>query len=465
MQKRPEKTKGDSTIPSSDSDHRLKNGTILSLVINEMSEDGFGIAHHGKYSIFVPNGVTGDEVTAHIDHVSKHAPSAWAQLMSVDKHGPHRKKHFCEEASQSNGRCGGCPLGHISKNIYRKLKIEIANDAFHQRQLPAQISEIHSGSEFYYRNKSNFVVHKLKTGSVRLGSFSPRSHRFAFMSNCKINLNVISKTQRAIEELLTEANVVVPPAENGLRYVTLKGFTSGAVLVDLVVHGEDATGLAPVASQIGALHNVHGVTVTCNSTQGNTIRKKEPDPMEGTTTLSENIGNVSLAMRATTFFQLNNEIAEKMYALASAWCGGNETIWDLYCGIGGLGSTAAKKTNASLFGCDNVASSIELANQNAAVNNVNAIYNTWDLASGIQNHWPMPNTVLVNPPRKGIDPAVLKQLAEKSVPKIIYMSCNPNTFAADAQQLCEAGYTLKTVEAFDMLPQTNHVELLGLFVR
>lgn len=458
MHNKPKKSKNDPNSPP-----RLKNGTVQTVCIDRMHSDGYGIATIADVDVLIPNTAKGDTVVVRIDHVSKQSPVAWAQVLSVNERGPNWKKHFCKLSIQSQGKCGGCPLGHISKDVYRELKQESVNTELEKHNISQRVSSIFIGSALNYRNKSNFITGKQKTGNVNLGSFVPRSHRFAPMNGCKINTRTIGKVQQFIETILTQNDTPVFPSDNGVRFVTIKSFETGAVLVDLVIHGTESIAYETVSKQILEHESVHGVSITCNSEQGNRIRTQSHDAGIGILTLRENIGDIALWMTTATFFQLNNEVAQKMYQQVASWCSDAKTVWDLYCGIGGLGLTVAKVNNSKLFGCDSISSSIELAKTNAETNSIEATYETINLETAYPSAWSAPDVILINPPRKGIDPHTMDALCTNKVEKIIYMSCNPATFAKDSKALEEAGYSLQTIEAFDMLPFTSHVELLGLF--
>ncbi|MBN2718601.1 MAG: 23S rRNA (uracil(1939)-C(5))-methyltransferase RlmD [Deltaproteobacteria bacterium] len=441
----------------------LKNGDRLTVTVTDLTVDGYGTASHNNVVIHIPDTAPGDTVSIRIDHVSHQSPHAWARIASPPQRGDKWKRHFCPESEQAGGRCGGCPLGHVSRDVYRETKLKSVTDAFAEWGIDTVPDGITMESMRRYRNKSNFVVHKQKNGTVQLGSWAPGSHRFAGMNNCVINTRPISKIQRDLEMQLTERNAPVHPTPNGIRYITVKSFESGATLVDLVVSSDHATDWIDFAQTIINRSQVHGVSITCNNQAGNQVRTGSAVEQIGRNTLCEQFGAIQLWMKATTFFQLNNQIAQKMYDLAAEWCSGANTVWDLYCGIGGLGITAAATSQCTLFGCDSVRDSIALAQRNAKANSLDAVYETIDLSTSFPADWPLPDTVLINPPRRGIDERTLARLCEIKPAKLIYMSCHPKSFARDAKTLCDQGYTLAEVAAFDMLPNTSHVELLGRF--
>ena len=442
---------------------RLNNGARLTATVSGVTIDGFGTIVDNGITIHIPDTAPGDVVTVRIEHLSRQASKAWARLVAPPQRGDKWKRHFCAESEQAGGRCGGCPLGHVTKDIYREVKLSFVAEAFNSYGIGPAPVDLIGGNPKRYRNKSNFVVHHHKKNGIHLGSWAPRSHRFAEMDNCAINTRPISNIQRDIQLLLTESQIPVHPEPGGLRYVTIKSFESGATLVDLVVNSDDTEGTVETATELMKHPLVHGVSITCNPEKGNQVRTTNATEILGRKALCEQIGDVQIWMKGTTFFQLNNEISQKMYAQAADWCSGAGIIWDLYCGVGGLGLTAAAQHQCRLYGCDSVSDSIALACKNAAANNTDAFFEVVDLSAAFPDHWPAPDIAITNPPRRGIDPHTMTALRSSRPQTLIYMSCNPTSFARDARTLCDNGYTLTETQAFDMLPNTSHVEILGKF--
>jgi len=172
-----------------------------------------------------------------------------------------------------------------------------------------------------------------------------------------------------------------------------------------------------------------------------------------------------MEMPAAGFAQLNSPVAGEMYDYARQETGHAKIVWDLYCGLGGLGLTAAHGRDIQLFGVDAGSEVIRLANINAAKTGVAAQYQAADLSSEMPEDWPRPDVVCVNPPRRGLDSLVRDFLIRKKPAQIIYMSCSPASFARDAREFVSQGWTMNSVKACDMLPGTAHVEVIACFAR
>jgi tRNA/tmRNA/rRNA uracil-C5-methylase (TrmA/RlmC/RlmD family) len=184
----------------------------------------------------------------------------------------------------------------------------------------------------------------------------------------------------------------------------------------------------------------------------------------GRETVEEAVGPISLDMAAASFSQLNSEMTARIYEEAAKSVDQANVVWDLYCGLGGLGLTVAhKERETALYGADVAAASIELARAAASREGVQAYFEVVDLRERFTLQWPNPEVIIVNPPRRGLDEAVLALLEESQARKLVYMSCNPNSFARDARMLVDSQFRFPKCDAYDMLPKTTHVELLGIF--
>jgi len=223
--------------------------------------------------------------------------------------------------------------------------------------------------------------------------------------------------------------------------------------------------LDKLIDKVMSLDLITGLSLTVNETSGNAIYTGPVVFLAGKETITEPVGDLSLEMSAAGFSQLNSQVAGAMYDYARQETPLAKIVWDLYCGLGGLGLTAALGRDIRLFGVDAGNSVIRLARINAAKTGVDARYETADLSTELPADWPPPDVVLINPPRRGLDPLVRDYLMKSRPRQIIYMSCSPASFARDAGQLINQGWTIKRIQAHDMLPGTAHVELIACFER
>jgi len=434
------------------------------LEVEKLDRDGRGLVNTLDLVLLIDGAAPGDRVVASVDHISEHRPTAWCSVQEVVSRGDSFVRPKCPVQWPVLGGCGGCPAMHLTEATQAQMKRSFVTEELINQNIDVSVSWNPSPIALGYRNRGQFVPSLDEDGNPVLGSYSPRSHRVVSMNDCAVLQPPIPRVAGQIQRLITKQGIPIHPQPLGLRYVTIRASVHGDALVDIVVLDKDATWVAGFVESIMSIEQAVGVSMSQNTTEGNSIRTSSSVTLFGDETVEEPIGDIVLRMAASSFSQLNTQVAQTMYEAAKEWSKSNGVIWDLYCGLGGLGiSVAHKRPDTRVYGADSVKDAIELAHLNAVANDVNAEYMTADLANGIPVDWPEPKLVLVNPPRRGLDNAVVERLAECSGKLIIYMSCNPSSFCKDARKLIDSGKTLMAVSAHDMLPQTTHVELLALF--
>jgi 23S rRNA (uracil1939-C5)-methyltransferase len=351
---------------------------------------------------------------------------------------------------------------HLNRSTAEAIKTAKAVDALAAVGIDAPVTFHTSKKQSGYRNRGQFVVTKEK-GRVVLGAYAPRSHDVVSMSGCRVLRLPMARLATRIAELMTARQIPVYPEQSGIRYITLRTAANGASLVDLVVGGSDAKYLPSLARQVLAMRPIIGVSYSENSDPGNAMRVGPSTRLCGTDSVIEWIGEIGLRLTAAAFSQLNGEVAASMYAEAAEGIPNRiDVIWDLFAGAGGLGLTAAKgRPDVRLFAADVVDASLPLAVENAQRSGISMTYETLDLSRDFPVHWPKPDVVLLNPPRRGLS-GQLKDWVIVSAPAVvIYMSCNPRTFGRDLRTFTDAGYVVGGVSAYDMLPGTAHVEVIA----
>ncbi len=443
----------------------MPNNELKTVTVDRIDEEAYGVARLGKKDLLIAGAAPGDRVRIRIDHESPHRPVAWCSVVEVISRGPLFREPSCPHAWPVRGDCGGCPAMHLVPEAQRKMKEQYVYDALGRKKITATVEWSPATTTMDYRNRGQFVPGRNHQGHIFLGSYAPRSHDIAPMDGCSVLRDPISRLASDIALLINKHDIPVHPKHDSLRYVTLRASCSGAVLVDLVVNGPSPPWLDSFVKLIMALDSVVGLSLSVNKEKGNAIHAGPSILLAGQETIAEPVGPLKLEMTAATFSQLNSEVAAAMYERARQEVYRAEVVWDLYCGLGGLGLTAAHGRKTRLFGSDSVETSIALARKNARQAGVDAHYETIDLSAGFPENWPDPEVIFVNPPRRGTDRLVRHRLCRIGAKKIIYMSCNPTTFAQDTKELCEGGWKMGKVYAHDMLPGTIHVELITAFDR
>jgi tRNA/tmRNA/rRNA uracil-C5-methylase (TrmA/RlmC/RlmD family) len=315
-----------------------------------------------------------------------------------------------------------------------------------------------SGPSLGYRNRNIYHVVADIDGLAMLASRVPAGAELADMVPCVAVLPAIDAAASRFVRELSEA-----PQTEWPRYLVLRGNRAGEVVGELIFGRAMA---APPAwtEQLAERLGWAGWGWSVNEDAGDAVRRGEPVWAAGAASVMERYGRLDLPIGTAGFAQLNAAAAGAMYELAGSWLAGAETVWDLYCGMGAIGLHGVVVSGVSkLFGAESGAASIEAARSVAATLPVQAKFEVMTAAEAFAAGWERPDAVVVNPPRKGLEPAVLAGLLALRPVKLIYMSCNPDSFARDASRLMADGYRLDEVSAHDLLPQTRHAELLARF--
>lgn len=440
----------------------MKAGDILRVEIERLAPNGSGAVTVEDREVFVEGAAPGDYAEIRVDSVSRQHPRAFASLRTAKRSEAFRKPP-CHHAAPTMGQCGGCPLMHVDDEAQREAKAQWVNAALGDL---GWIQEVAGSVDVLgYRNRSNFFVWRSKSGAIRLGSRVPGGEGFAKMDGCRILAEPLDQIASDIAAQATEMEVPVGRSPGALRYVGLRSDRKGRVLVEFVTYGPaDVLVRRLGAAVYNGSDNVIGFVESQNKSTGNAVRLKRATAVLGSDSLTADVAGVPVQLWSDTFAQLNWETAEHMASrVAELAFADSGPIWDVYSGVGVLGLAAASRGGRKVFSAEVTASAVEGATEAARKMGIEGRFDVVDLRSGLPGDWDEPGTIIVNPPRKGLHRSLIKRIAGAGAP-IIYMSCNPQSFAIDAAKLVEAGRKLELVEAYDMLPQTAHVELVARFV-
>ena len=435
----------------------LRRFDRLNVTVQGLDDELRGWAEVDGVTVRIPGALPGQQVRVRIEGVSRHRPEAFASW-----HGEPERPPACPHAWPLAGKCGGCPGLHIDYADQLQAKGEALARALAPLELERTPGVRPSPKTEGWRNRTNHVVRRPRKGRPRLGSRAPRTGDFAPMDGCLAVRSPIAGLADRIAGFLKPAQ--------GLRYVSLRANRTGQALVELIAYDLGAPWVPDLVAGIAALSAVVGVAGSENDQPGNAIRVEPARALAGEATLTERFGEVPAHVTADAFLQLNTEVAEAMYEVVADWAAGSgaSRLVDLYCGVGplGLAATRAAGPDAELIGVEVHAGSQALAERAAEDIGVNARFVTADLSAGPVQGLVDAGFITVNPPRRGLDEAVRAALAELSAERALaYMSCNATSFARDAAELTAGGWRLAELSAWDMLPNTPHVELLARFER
>lgn len=444
----------------------MKKGTeARAVVIEGFDSQGRGIASFQGRELIAAGGCPGDVVDLRVEHISPHGPEVWCEIIAARSRGEFFSLPVCPHQWPVRGRCGGCPAMHIEPAALAEIKRSAVRDALVAAGIESRISWSPSPADLDYRNRGQFVAWRGR-GNTVLGSYAPRSHRVVSMEGCPVLRSPIGEAARAVEASIDEVGAPIHPGDGGIRYVTVRGTGDGRALVDIVASAPEPPWLVALLESLMSKDVVAGVGFSTNSSAGNAIRVGPSVSVAGDAVCLERVGSLELELEAASFSQLNSPVSAAMYERAARMVPGPGVVWDLYCGVGGLGLTVASAhPGTRLFGADSVARSVELARRNGERAGVDGVFAEIDLSKAGPGGWPSPETVLVNPPRRGLDGVVLEIIEGCGATSLVYMSCNPASFAGDAAALVDGGWVLGEVHAHDMLPGTAHVEIMAAFSR
>ena len=452
----------------------MQKNDILRVRIEEINNLGFGVAHaeeknggRGKV-IFVRDAVTDDLLDARIIKVNKSYLIAKIERM-IEPSPLRATKGVCTAAG-----CGGCVYQHIKYEHEAALKRDYVENAFRKAGLAdVRVGELrHTGELTRYRNKAQYPVANTKSGMVS-GFFATGTHRIVPMSDCALQPEVFGKIVSYICAFCDRQGIRAYEEENGrgdLRHIYLRtGAETGEVMVCLVVNGTHLKNEDLLARELMEhFPSVKSVMLNVNKENTNVVLGDDYRCIGGRDYIEDILCGLTFRISAGAFYQVNHNACELLYGIARdrAELSGNETILDLYCGIGTIGLSMAKNAQ-KVIGIEIVEEAVDRAAENAARNNIENAYFYCGDASDAEKlleraeaaHGDVSGaTVMMDPPRKGSTPELITYLAKRNFARIVYVSCNPDTLARDCVLFKELGYEIGEVTPVDMFPRTGHVE-------
>lgn len=375
--------------------------------------------------------------------------------------------------------CPGCPWvgrSYADQLHSKRDRVMTALDAAFPNGAPVAVEPVAAAAETVgYRIQAKLMVGVSRRRAV-LGLYAPGSHRILDVSRCPLHDPLLQRAIPAVRDALGAESVPFHGRERpGVRYVLVRASVADErVLVTIVSSLAPLPHAARLARRLRASVPLAGLLLNENTTTGNVILGPRTERVWGERTLRERYGDVTLAAGPTAFVQANTRMAARIYeAIAdaiertTAETGDHSgpRVLDLYCGVGGIALTVAPRA-ASVVGIEEVDAAVLAARANAERNQVpHARFVTGRVEEVLTAHDEPVDVVTLNPPRKGCAPRVVDALGRLAPALVLYLSCSPESFARDAALLTNAGFALASVQPFDLLPQTDHVELLGTFRR
>ena len=433
------------------------------LRIEGYGSAGEGVARLEGQAVFVKGALAGEVCQVQLLKVGKSA--AWGRVTQVLTPVPGRQSPDCPRYP----RCGGCQLRHMTYAEELRFKRQKVQDALQRiGGWTGRVEKIH-GAEApdRYRNKIQFPV----ADGPRVGFFRARSHEVIDAEDCLLQPLAATRLREAFKLWMERYQVPAydERVHGGLiRHFYVRVNRRGQSLCAVIANGTDLPHQEELVQALRrAEPDLAGVVLSVNQEKTNVILGKTHRCLWGRDYLEDTLCGLTFRLSVPSFYQVNREQAEVLYGRALAFAGltGRETVLDLYCGIGTITLVMARQAGRAI-GAEVIPAAVEDAKANAARNEVtNAEFLCADAAQAAQtlaDRGLRPDVICVDPPRKGLAPAVIDAIVQMAPQRLVYVSCDPATLARDVKRMEEQGYVLQRAEAVDLFPRTAHVETVVL---
>ena len=456
-----------------------KNDTAV-IEITDIGVNGEGIGKVDGYTLFVKDAVIGDKAEVKVMKAKKNY--GYARLMRVIEPSPDRVEPRCPFAR----KCGGCQIQEMSYERQLAFKAQKVRGnlerlgGFDKKLLDRVIEPILGMDEpFGYRNKAQFPFGTDRDGNPVTGFYAGRTHDIIANTDCALGVPVNQEILEIILAFMREEHVPAYDEKTGkglIRHVLIRyGFTTKEIMVCLVINGKKIPQGEKLVEKLAAVRGMTSITISPNTRQTNVIMGETYEILWGQGFITDYIGNVRYQISPLSFYQVNPVQTEKLYsqALEYADLKDGETVWDLYCGIGTISLFLAQKAG-QVYGVEIIPQAIEDAKKNVEINGIaNAEFFVGKAEEVLSEYYAeyvrehggenaRADVIVVDPPRKGCDPALLETIVKMAPERVVYVSCDSATLARDLKVLCGNGYELAKVRPVDMFPETVHVETVVL---
>ncbi len=460
----------------------FKKNDEVTVKITDYTSEGAGIGKVDGYPLFVKDAIIGDTVIAGITKVKKNY--AFARLVRIIEPSPDRVEPKCV----FHKKCGGCQMQALSypaqlsfkENKIRNNLIRIGG--FTPDFVDSVMEPIIGMEEpFRYRNKAQYPVGNDREGNPVTGFYAGRTHDIIANTDCHLGRECNRVILETVLSWMREERIPAydeASCEGVVRHILIReGFHTGEIMVCMVVNLPDESdyesfGLAGsnlLAEKLRAIPSVGerivSICLNYNNENTNVILGRKSDVLFGQGFITDTLSGIAFRISPLSFYQVNPVQTEKLYgtALEYADLSGEETVWDLYCGIGTISLFLSQKAK-QVYGVEIVPQAIEDAKQNAAINGItNAEFFVGKAEEVLPEKYEKENiyadVIVVDPPRKGCDEKCLETMIKMAPKRIVYVSCDSATLARDLKYLCENGYEVKRVRGVDQFCHTVHTEV------
>ena len=447
----------------------MKKDDIIELKIEDLSSEGLGVGHSDGIALFVKDTVIGDTVEARVMKMKK--TYGYAKAMRILEPSPDRIVPPCPVARQ----CGGCQIQAMSYSAQLHFKQNKVCSNLERiggfTNLPME-PVIGMDTPFRYRNKAQFPVGRARDGKIVAGFYAGHTHSIIACRDCLLGAEVNEKILQTVLNHMEKYRIEPYDEATGkglIRHImTRVGFATGQIMVCIVINGKKLPAHEQLVRALVELPGMTSITLNINREKTNVIMGRKQVLLWGQEYIEDTIGDVRFRISPLSFYQVNPRQTEKLYGKALEYAGltGEETVWDLYCGIGTISLFLARKAKR-VCGVEIVPEAIRDARQNARLNGIdNAEFFVGKAEEVLPEKYQKENisadVIVVDPPRKGCEQSVLETMIRMAPKRIVYVSCDSATLARDLKYLCANGYELKRVCPVDMFGNSVHVETVVL---
>lgn len=455
----------------------LEKNQCFETQIIDNGYQGEGIAKIDNFPVFIPGGIKGEKVEIKILKVLSNY--AYGKIIKIIEPSPYRKEADCMEFS----KCGGCNLRHMDYNYTLTLKkANVENCLYKALNRKVKVNDvIGMNNPMHYRNKLQFPVGEDSAGNVVIGVYSERTHNIVPVTNCYIQNEECNKIANDVLEFLRKNKISAyneKTLKGTVRHIIVRmGIKTQEALLTIVINDDGLKNEKELITYLIDKHPcIKAIVKNYNTKNTNVILGNKTEVIYGDGYIYDILCGYKFKISPLSFYQVNPIQTEILYNKAIEFAIGNTTeselnkttALDLYCGIGTIGLCSSKHFK-KVYGIEIIKQAIEDAKENARINNIsNAEFYAGDveevLPEILKNIENKPETVFVDPPRKGLDSKTIEVLKILEPKKIVYISCNPATLARDLKEL-EEKYVIGEVQPVDMFPYTSHIECVVMLTK
>lgn len=449
----------------------LKKNEIVTVEIVDLTHEGAGVAKVDGLVFFVENALPGEVIRMRVLKVNKKI--GYGKVEEYLEKSPHRN----EELDLAYLRSGIADLGHLAYPEQLKFKAKQVKDSLYKMagisdiEVPLTLGMDHP---VQYRNKAQVPVRRVN-GQVETGFFRKNSHDLMPIEDFYIQDPVIDQVVLALRDLIRRFDLKPydEKEQSGLirNLVVRRGHHLGEIMVILVTTRPKIFRVDQLIEQLlKQFPAIKSVMQNINDQNTNAIFGKEWRTLYGQDYITDQMLGNSFQISGPAFYQVNTEMAEKLYqtAIDFADLREDDVVIDAYSGIGTIGLSVAKHVK-EVYGVEVIPEAVENGQKNASLNDITNAHYVCDTAENAMKNWLkegiQPTAILVDPPRKGLTESFIKASAQTGADRIAYISCNVATMSRDIKLYQELGYELKKVQPVDLFPQTHHVECVSLLVK